>query len=233
MVARYRDDRLEIVAGDSVRRELTILRHCLEVARREWGIPLPSNPVGQIKLPEPSKGRQQRLEAEQAQALILALKRSRVWYLRPLVNLAIETGMRRGELLTLRWANVDLSSRIAYLETTKNGHSRTIPLSPGALSVLKGLPRTDARVFPLTGNAVRLAWERLRNRAGLPELRFHDLRHEAISRFFEIGLSIPEVALISGHRDTRTLMRYTHLRPEVLAKKLQQARDVGQSGASE
>lgn len=72
----------------------------------------------------------------------------------------------------------------------------------------------------VSGNAVRLAWERLRKRAGLPGLRFHDLRHEAVSRFFEAGLSIPEVALMSGHRDTRMLMRHTHLRPEALAEKL-------------
>ena len=72
----------------------------------------------------------------------------------------------------------------------------------------------------MTANAVRLAWERLRVRAGLPDLRLHDLRHEAVSRFFEYGLSVLEVALISGHRDPRMLSRYTHLRPENVAEKL-------------
>jgi integrase len=75
-------------------------------------------------------------------------------------------------------------------------------------------------VFPVTANAVRLAWERLRRRAGLKDLRLHDLRHEAVSRFFEYGLTVPEVALISGHRDPRMLSRYTHLRPENVAEKL-------------
>ena len=75
--------------------------------------------------------------------------------------------------------------------------------------------------FPVTSNGFRLAWERLRSRAGLSNLRFHDLRHEAISRFFELGLNIPEVAVISGHKDPRMLFRYTHLRAESLIHKLE------------
>jgi integrase len=108
------------------------------------------------------------------------------------------------------------------LADTKNGEARTVPLSSLALAAL---PATDnhaagERVFPLSPNAVRLAWERLKRRAKINDLHFHDLRHEAISRFFELGLSIPEVALISGHRDFKMLFRYTHLRPADVAKKL-------------
>ena len=76
------------------------------------------------------------------------------------------------------------------------------------------------KVFPITANAFKLAWSRVRQRAGVVDLRLHDMRHEAISRFFEMGLSIPEVALISGHKDPRMLFRYTHLRAEDLAKKI-------------
>jgi integrase len=85
------------------------------------------------------------------------------------------------------------------------------------------LPRTSERVLPVSPNAVRLAWERLRTRAGIEDLRLHDLRHEAVSRFFELGLTTPEVALISGHKDPRMLSRYTHLRPEKVAEKLAKA----------
>ena len=74
--------------------------------------------------------------------------------------------------------------------------------------------------FPVTPNGFRLAWDRLQGRAGLVDLRFHDLRHEAISRFFELGLNIPEVAVISGHKDPRMLFRYTHLRAGDLMAKL-------------
>ena len=74
--------------------------------------------------------------------------------------------------------------------------------------------------FPVTPNGFRMAWDRLRSRSGLIDLRFHDLRHEAISRFFELGLNIPEVAVISGHKDPRMLFRYTHLRAADLVDKL-------------
>jgi integrase len=111
----------------------------------------------------------------------------------------------------------------AYLPLTKNGEPRTVPLSPGALSILSQQERIDGedRVFPMSPNAVRLAWERVKRRVGIEDLRFHDLRHEAISRFFEMGLSVPEVSLISSHKDTRMLFRYTHLKPEVVADKLE------------
>jgi integrase len=145
------------------------------------------------------------------------------WYLRPLITLAIETGMRRGELRSIRWKDVDQTARTIRILKTKNGHPRTIPLTPKAVEVLSSLERKDDRIFPVTPNAVRLAWERLRKRAGVEDLRLHDLRHEAVSRFFEYGLTVPEVALISGHRDPRMLSRYTHLRPEKVAQKLAKA----------
>ncbi|MCJ2019214.1 site-specific integrase [Methylobacterium sp. E-065] len=219
-ICGFRDDRLREVQTGTVRRELALLRHCLEVSRREWGTPMRLNPVQGIALPGPSKARDKRLEDGDGEKLRTAIGSANAWYLRPLIELAIETGMRRSELLSLLWADVSLEKRVAHLLNTKNGHPRTVPLTSKAVAALKSLPQTDSRVFPVTGNAVRLAWERLRKRAGLRNLRFHDLRHEAVSRFFEMGLSIPEVALISGHRDTRMLMRYTHLKPESVVMKL-------------
>jgi len=78
----------------------------------------------------------------------------------------------------------------------------------------------EQRVFPVSENAFKLAWQRLRDHSGILDLHFHDLRHEAITRFVERGLSVPEVALISGHRDYRMLFRYTHLKPESIVDKL-------------
>jgi integrase len=86
--------------------------------------------------------------------------------------------------------------------------------------VLKDMPRCGPTVFTISANALRLAWERLRRRAGIFEVRFNDLRYEADSRFFERGLNVPEVAMISGHRDPRMLFRYTHPKPEEVAAKL-------------
>jgi len=129
--------------------------------------------------------------------------------------------MRRGEILSLKMSNVDTKARTARLPMTKNGEPRTVPLSPEALSIILRQPKGDGLVFPMSPNALRLSWERLKRRAAIVDLRFHDLRHEAISRFFECGLTIPEVSLISGHKDPRMLIRYTHLKPENLAAKLE------------
>ena len=130
--------------------------------------------------------------------------------------------MRRGEILGLQWEHVDLDRRIAYLPLTKNGSSREVPLSTKAAQVLaRQRQRNDTpSPLPVTANGFRLAWDRLRRRTGLSDLRFHDLRHEAISRFFQLALNIPEVAVISGHKDPRMLFRYTHLRAEKLVGRL-------------
>jgi integrase len=152
--------------------------------------------------------------------LTLSAERCRNQSVLPIILFALETGMRRSEILSLKWIGVDWERRSLLLTQTKNGRCRTIPLSTRALAVLKLVSQTDQRVFPMNGNAFRLAWERVRARAGISDLHFHDLRHEAISRFFELGLSMPEVALISGHRDPRMLFWYTHPVRETILKKL-------------
>jgi integrase len=88
------------------------------------------------------------------------------------------------------------------------------------LRALRGHSGPEGRLLPVSENSVRLGWQRLVRRAQVKDLRFHDLRHEAISAFFERGLSVPEVALISGHRDARMLFRYTHPIAEKVAAKL-------------
>ena len=130
--------------------------------------------------------------------------------------------MRRSEILGLTWESTSLERQLAYLPFTENGTSREVPLSNKTVQVLGNQrSRQDTPTpFPVNGNAFRLAWERLRKRADLCDLRFHDLRHETISRFLQMGLSVPEVAVISGHKDTRMLFRYTHLRAENIIVKL-------------
>ena len=136
---------------------------------------------------------------------------TKVWYLQPLIIFAVQTCMRRGEILSLEWKNIDIDRSRALLSTTKNGRSRWVPLSPKVRSVLERLPKEDERVFPITDVAVRQSWDRLRRRAGITDLTFHDLRHEGISRQFESGLSIPQVMAISGHQTASQLFRYIQL----------------------
>ncbi|KAB7738377.1 tyrosine-type recombinase/integrase [Parvibaculum sedimenti] len=196
------------------------MQHVIQVAQRTWRIPLRDNPVKMIDKPKLPQGRDRRLKDGEFDGLIKAARRARNPHMEPLIRLAIETGMRQGELLKLRWIDVDLKARTAFLPMTKNGCRRTVPLSTEALEVIKRLPRTDERLFPTTTEAVKRAWMRIRRKIDARDLRFHDLRHEAASRFFEKGLNVPEVALITGHRDGRMLFRYTHLKAEDVAKKL-------------
>lgn len=222
MITGYRDKRLESVATGTVRRELALLRHVFEVAMKEWGFCL-SNPVKMVRLPPQGKARDRRLEASEWPAFWAAAEKSKAKWWKPFLTLALETGMRRGELLALEWSQVDLVRKVAHLRDTKNGLNRTIPLTPLALQTLEAMhtERADRRtVFTANANAVHQAWLRQVARSGLGDFRLHDLRHEAVSRFFELGLASAEVALISGHRDPRMLARYTHLRPEVVAERL-------------
>jgi integrase len=218
-IAAYRDHRLSQVSGSTVRRELGLLLHALKIARVEWRLPVPE--LRPITKPPENSPRERRLAEDEIGALDVALRQCRNKVVRPAFLFALATGMRRGEVLSLRWSNVDIEARTAFLPITKNGRPRSVPLSPQALAVLESFPRTEADViFPITANSLRLAWDRVKRRAGVHDLHFHDLRHEAISRFFEHGLSVPEVSLISGHRDPRMLARYTHLRAADVAAKL-------------
>lgn len=223
-LAGYRDQRLKTVAPATVVRELNTLSHAIEIAQREWGLWLPRNPVKLVRRPSAPQGRKRRLEAGEEQRLLDACDRGRTPLMKSLVILALETGMRRGELLGVRWKHVDLDRRTVHLPITKNGDSRDVPLSRRATQTLTELRVNAAHdaelIFPLTGNAVRLAFEHLRVRAGLADFHFHDLRHEAVSRLFEKGLNIAEVSAISGHKELRMLQRYTHLRAADLVARL-------------
>ena len=226
-LARFRDRRIK----DGVRTcqyDLVLIRHILEIARKEWNLGLVINPVDQIRKPNGLKPRNRRLEPHEEEILLQGCALSRVTYLKPIITLALETAMRRGEILAIRWGDINESQRTLRIPITKNGHPRVIPLSSQALTTLLRTPRgISERVYEVSPNAFRLAWERLRKRVGIKDLHFHDLRHEAISRFFELGLSIPEVALISGHRDPRMLFRYTHLRAEDVAEKIHSMQSAG------
>ena len=210
VIAEYRDRRLK----DGVRAcqyDLVLIRHAWNIARLEWGWDIGSNPVEQIKLPKNNPPRERRLRVGEYDLLKIKALKTRVWYLWPIIEMAIETGMRRGEILSLEWINIDFERARLLLPMTKNGRSRWVPLSKKAILILGQVPRTSNLVFPVSEVAVRQAWERLRKRSGLMDLNFHDFRHEAISRMFEKGLNVPEVASISGHRTASQLFRYVQV----------------------
>lgn len=229
VIAAYRDKRLKEIAPASVRRELTILRHCIEKARREWGARLSDNPVAEIDMPKGDLPRVRRVTSEDMAKLFVGLKTTQNPNVSRIILFAAATGMRKSEILAVRWAHIAPDQRTLLIPDSKNGHPRTIPLSPAAISALPQKPPSQPAgdlVFPISSNALRLSWERLKQRSRIEDLRFHDLRHEAISRFFEMGLTIPEVSLISGHKDPRMLFRYTHLKANDVAEKLHNYMDL-------
>lgn len=138
------------------------------------------------------------------------------------VSLALETGLRRGELLKVRWSHVNLELGLLDLPggITKNGLPRLIPLTLRAWRIMKTQPREGEFVFGYKPDTVSQAWDRARKRAGSPDLRLHDLRHEATSRLFErTTLRETEIGSITGHTDPRMLQRYYNKRPEEFVKR--------------
>ena len=221
-LAAYRDERLKVVSGATVNREFSVLSHAIDTARREWDVYLPTNPCTLVRRPPQGRPRDRRLQGDEEKRLLAACRGARNKWLVHFVALAIETGMRRGELLGLLWDNVDLERRTAFLPVTKNGESRGVPLSSRAIEVLRALPpSTNGRVFAeLTREALKQSFNRAARRAGITGLRVHDLRHEATSRFFEKGLNVMEVASVTGHKTLQMLKRYTHLSVTDLATRL-------------
>jgi integrase len=139
----------------------------------------------------------------------------------PLVKLALETAMRRSELLGLRWEHINLQKRTIFLELTKNGTSRTVPLSTHAVQILDEMPRNiDGQVFPITHEVVSQAFNRARKRAGVKDIRFHDLRHIAITKLAQKLPNLIELSAVSGHKSLAMLKRYYHPSAEQLAEKL-------------
>ncbi|OEJ65644.1 tyrosine-type recombinase/integrase [Magnetovibrio blakemorei] len=164
----YRDQRLRYASPDTVRRELSTLQHVLKIARQEWGIPLPSNPVQDVRKPPAGRPRERRLEPGEFDALIKACKICRNPLIEPIVRIATETGMRRSEILNVLWIDVDLAARTLHIPLTKNGHPRTIPLTTRATELLSALKNDDARQsFPMTTNAFRCARKRVQSRSEL------------------------------------------------------------------
>lgn len=221
-IAQYRDQRLKEIKPSTVIRELACFSSIINHARREWGINI-NNPVAMVKKPQGGQGRNRILSDVELNLILEELKpvdRRNIW-MQPFVRLALETAMRRGELLSLQWAWINFEKRTATLPITKNGERRVVPLSSAAIEILSALPRSiNGRVFPVTHEVVSQAFNRARKRAGVADIRIHDLRHMAITRIAEKLPNIIELSAVSGHKSLAMLRRYYHPNPEVLAEKL-------------
>ena len=198
------------------------------------GIGLPFNPVSNIRRPAPGAGRNRRLTPTENKRLLAAVDAYSNPMFSWIVRIALETGMRLSEIAGVRVGQVDMQKRVVRLEHTKNSSPRTVPLTKAATRGFRAAldnplrpPETDLVFFGEPGrDGIRRpylfdkAWSDAKRTAGLVDFRFHDLRHEAVSRLVEAGLSDQEVAAISGHKSMQMLKRYTHLRAEDLVGKL-------------
>lgn len=210
-IRQYRDTELARGLADStVLRGLSILSAFFNHAIREWGLDI-DNPVARIRKPKPSRARSVRIEASDLERLYTAAERSRNKLLKPAIAFVLETGLRRSELLRLLWVDIDMQRRILTVRDSKSGRERFVPLTGQALDILTKLDDSLDRPFVMSTTALNQAWLRCRKRAGMFTLRFHDLRHEALSRWAaRVGGDIFKLAAISGHLTLQMTNRYVH-----------------------
>lgn len=213
----------------TVRKELCLLSDVFNKARLEWGYETLQNPVAKGLRPRPASGRVRRVTEEEREKLLAA---AREYELSPsskvpislVIDFALESAMRLGEIAGIDWAHVDFERRTVFLRDTKNGSCRNVPLKPSAVEILiKRSPASHGSVWGADSESIRTAWNRVVRRSKVPNLRFHDLRHEAISQLIEsadvYGLSLPEIMYISGHKTMSMLARYFHaLAPKIATK---------------
>ena len=203
--------------ANTIRLHLAVLSHLYSIAEKEWGYEILKNPTIHLYRPKISLLKISRVANHEIKLLI---KNTQSFYLPYLIKFALETAMRRSEIINLQWHHIDWSRQLISVEASKNGLNRIVPLTNNIKKILHSCPTKHTKIFPITEHAVSVAFRRAVIRSGLTKISFHTLRHEAISRFFEMGLNPMEVATISGHKSMQMLKHYTHIKPEYLLKKI-------------
>lgn len=210
-------------SANTIRLHLAVISHLYSVAATEWGMEALANPVQAAKARKPRlpQGRDRRLVGDEEQRLLEACTHVNP-ELADIVILAIETAMRQGEILSMEWIRINWIDHTCYLpgELVKNETARIVPLSVRAEEALqrqqrRGTSKND-RVWKYTSDGLRASYNKAVKRAGIEGLTFHDLRHEATSRFCEKGIPMMTVQAITGHKTTQMLKRYTHISGKTL-----------------
>lgn len=210
--AGYRDARRKVVSDNTVRLELALISHVFTIANKEWNIPV-RNPIESIRKPKLPAGRDRRLIDDEEERLLKAVADCRsegngLWIA---TILAIETGMRAGEIVNLTWRQIDFNQHVIMLSDTKNGTARVVPLTHSAEDVLYALPRpikSSQRLFSFHDTrGMSKAFRRACESAGIVDLHFHDLRHEAASRKAP-HMQPTTLAKVMGWKTLGMAMRY-------------------------
>lgn len=223
-IAAWRDARLKAVAPGTVSREMNLLRSVFEIARKEWGI-IRDNPMSDIKRPTSPPARRRRVPQDEIDRICIALgylggdpvsasDRVALSFL-----FALETAMRAGEIIGLRWADVHLVDKYVNLPKTKNGDARQVPLSTRAAEIIGLLDRSTDSVFNVGGGVRDALFRRARQNAEIENLHYHDSRAEAIWRLSK-KLDVLQLARVIGHRDIKSLLLYYNESATDIAKLL-------------
>lgn len=224
-LAQFRDDRLQCVKANSVKRVFNLIRPMLDQARVEWGAAIRGNPAREVAVRSPDDARKGRLTSDQLQALMASLRRRRNPAVVLAAALALETAMRRSELLALRWEDVDMLHKVISIRISKNGEGRVIPMTQAAYDLLNAEERRSGVVVNCSASAIRSAMARSAKEVGLEDWCFHRLRHESISRLWDYGLNEVEISSVSGHKDWKMLRRYSHAQASEIGEKLRAVAD--------
>ena len=216
MIRQWQGDGL---GANSIRLYLAILSHLYNIARKEWGMLELINPVELVRKPKLPQGRDRRLVGDE-ETRLLAVCTAMNPELADIVILAIETAMRQGEILKLEWRHVNWLEHTCTSYDTKNGETRVVPLSVRAEEALQRQQQRatgkEGKAWKYANDGMRASYNKALKRAGIEGLTFHDLRHEATSRFCEKGLPMMTVQAITGHKSTQMLKRYTHISGKAL-----------------
>ena len=212
IIGKYRDKQREVVKDNTINRKLDVISTIYTTCKKEWGYPV-ANPVLSIRRPKMSEPLTRRLSDREINLLLKGNRTSEI--LRTIIDLALETGMRQGEILRIHPKHIEGNTLIIPIAKTK---PRTIPLTKRALEILKHatLP------FNIKQDRLTKQFKRLCNHYGIKGVRFHTLRHQSLTNFMKVKkLDVPSTMLIAGHSDPRMLLRiYNNLKVEDVAKKL-------------
>jgi integrase len=204
---------------------LARLSGVLRQAEVYWDIPIPWEDIklAKAKLTEggyihPAGERDRRVTDAEIAAIKAFIGKHPCVRLADMIDFAVATAMRVGEICRIQWSDLDAERRTILIRdrkhpTKKFGNDQSVPLLGDSLAILQRQPRRDARIWPHCTTYISKVFHKAVVKAGVGDVVFHDLRHEGISRLFEAGFQIPEVALVSGHKDWKSLRRYTNLRP--------------------
>ena len=218
-IAKLRDYLLLERKPGTVCKYLAFISNCWNIARKEWGINLPDNPVSLIKKPTVKDRRDRILSPEEYEKLLHACSLSKLYSMKGMVIFAYTTSARYGEIIKLQKKDVDFIKRTAILRDTKNDEDRVLPLTEEAIKVLKEQPlTTSGHYFQASNDKFKHYWNKARLIAGIENFRFHDLRACAITNFFlpPYNFQIPTVAKISGHKSWKELERYERMKPNTV-----------------